>query len=129
MEALKAAAFEELVSAREDRNKANAISRKFHDFVEHPSDVVNKARLYDESVGQLGASPAPKVIRCLVDYNAKMEKLLKEIQTLLQPGSQQPTTQQPTPEPAEQPTLAPVTTPLAQSEEHAIPTRTTDPIV
>ena len=78
-EALKVATFEELVYVREDRNKANAISWKVHNFVGHPGDVVNKARLYNKSVGQLGALPAPKGIWCLVDYNAKMEKLLKKI--------------------------------------------------
>ena len=83
MGALKTAAEEELVCAREDQNKAIAISRKFHDFIGHSSDVVNKARLYDESIGQPGALPGPKVIWCLVDYNTKMEKLLKEMQALL----------------------------------------------
>ena len=61
-EALKAVAFEELVRVREDRNKANIISRKFHNFVGHPGDVVNKVRLYDKSVGQSRASLAPKPV-------------------------------------------------------------------
>ena len=52
MMALKAAADEELVCAREDRNKAVAISLKFHDFVGHPGDVINKARLYNEGTSQ-----------------------------------------------------------------------------
>ena len=85
---LKAIVFEDLVRAREDRDKAVSISLKFHDFVGHLSNVVNKTRLFDKSAGQLGASPASKVIRCLVDYNAKMEKLLREMQTLLQPAGQ-----------------------------------------
>ena len=85
-EALTATALEEKVRAQEDWDKANAISQKFHDFVEHSGNVVNKARLYDEMAGQLGVSPAPKVIRCLVHYNVKMERLLKEMQALLQPA-------------------------------------------
>ena len=60
--ALKAAVEEELVRTREDRNKAIAISWKFHNFIEHPSDVVNKARLYDKSIGQPGASLGSKII-------------------------------------------------------------------
>ena len=54
--------------------------------MEHPGDVVNKAKLYDESMGQPGVLLAPKVIRCLVDYNTKMEKLLKEMQVLFYPA-------------------------------------------
>ena len=30
---------EELKHAQEDRNKAAAISQKFHDFIEHPGDI------------------------------------------------------------------------------------------
>ena len=78
-EALKATVLEDLVRVREDRDKAHAIARKFHDFVGHPSNIVNKARLYDKSMGQPGVAPTPKVIQCLVDYNAKMERLLKEM--------------------------------------------------
>ena len=86
--ALKAAAEEELVRTQEDRNKVLAISWKFHNFIGHPGDVVNKTRLYDESMGQLGASLSPKVILCLVDYNIKMENLLKELRALLQSAGQ-----------------------------------------
>ena len=66
-EALKAAAFEKLVRVWEDGNKAVSISRKFHDFVGHPGNVINKVRLYNEIAGQPEASRAPNVIWCLVD--------------------------------------------------------------
>ena len=130
-ETLKAIAFEDLVRAREDRDKVVSISLKFHNFVGHPGDIINKAWLYDESACEPGASSALKVIRCLVDYNAKMEKLLREMQTLLQSAEQQlatpqPTTQQPAPESTEQPTPAPVTTPPTQLEEPVAPTGTVD---
>ena len=82
---------EELEHVQEDRNKAIAISRKFHDFLGHLGDVINKAQLYNESTGQSRASPRPKIIRCMVDYNTKIEKLLKEMCTLLQLAEQQPT--------------------------------------
>ena len=89
MEALKATTKAKLMGAWERQNKALAISRKFHDFIGHAGDVINKAQLYNEGMGQPGASPRPKVIRCLVDYDSKMEKLLKEMRALLQPAEQQ----------------------------------------
>ena len=122
---------EELVHAREDRNKAVAISRKFHDFIGHPGNIVNKTQLYDKSTGQPGSSSRPKTIWCMVDYSTKIEKLLKEICTLLQPVGQQPepkpATQQAAPKLIEQQPPAPATTLVAQPKECAIPTRRQDP--
>ena len=63
---------EKLVCAREDRNKAVVISRKFHDFIGHPGDVVNKARLYKESTSKPGSLSRPKIIQCVVDYSTKI---------------------------------------------------------
>ena len=54
-------------------------NRMFQSFIGNPSEVVNNAQLYDEDMGQLEASPRSKIVRCLVDYNTKMEKLLKEM--------------------------------------------------
>ena len=79
MRALKATVDEELVSAQEDRDKAEAISHKFHEFVGHLGDVVNKAWLYDEGSSQQRTPNGAKIVRFLVDYNAKMEKLLREM--------------------------------------------------
>ena len=62
---------------------------KFHAFVGFPGDVVNKARMYNESMEKLEVALVSKVIRCLVDYNWKMEKLLYEMRALLQLGEQQ----------------------------------------
>ena len=76
---------EELKSAREDRDKAVVMAQKFHASVGYPGDVVNKARLYDESTSQPGTSLRAKVIRCMVDYSTKIEKLLRENRILLQP--------------------------------------------
>ena len=64
------------------------MARKFHAFVEHPGDVVNKALLYDDNMGKLEVAPTPKVIQCLVNYNRKMEKLLKELGAFFQSGEQ-----------------------------------------
>ena len=77
---------------------------KFHAFVGYSSDVVNKARLYDNSMRKPEVALAPKVIQCLVDYSGKIEKPLKELQALLQLGEQReearPSERHPEPEPA-----------------------------
>ena len=82
---------------------------KFHTFMRYPSDVVNKARLYDEYASQLGTSSGAKVIRCIVDYSTKIEKLLREMRIFLQPVGAQlepaPATQQLTSAPAPVPTI------------------------
>ena len=83
-----AAAFEEKVRAQEDRERAVTMARKFHAFVRYSGDVVKKVRLYDESMEKSEVTPASKVIRCLIDYNGKMEKLLQEMRVLFQPGEQ-----------------------------------------
>ena len=97
----------ELKRAHEDRDKVVVMTRKFHAFVGYLGDVVNKAWLYDESTKQPGTLSGAKVIRCMVDYNTKIEKLLREMCILLQPVGAQPepvlATQQPTPAPAGQP--------------------------
>ena len=119
--ALKMAVEEKLMRTREDRNKALAIFRKFYDFKMHLGDVVNKAQLYNASMDQPGASLGPKVIRCLVDYNIKMEKLLKELRALFQPNGQQQA-----PEPSQLPIPALVTIPSIQLQASTAPTGTAD---
>ena len=83
-EALTATAFDEEVQAQEEREKAFTMAKKFHTFVGYLGDMVTKARLYDESIKKLEVVPAPKVLRILIDYNGKVEKLLGELRTLLQ---------------------------------------------
>ena len=81
---------EELKGARVDQDKAVVMARKFHAFMEYPGDVVNKAWLYDESTSQPGTLSGPKIIRCMVDYSSKIEKLLTKMRILLQPVGAQP---------------------------------------
>ena len=81
---------EELKRTREDRDKVVAMARKFHAFVGYPSDIVNKARLFAKCLSQPGTSSGSKIIWCMVDYTTKIEKLLKEMRTLLQSVRQQP---------------------------------------
>ena len=83
-EALTAAAFEEKVRAQEEREKAVTMAKKFHAFVGFASVVVTKARLYDQCMKKPEVIPVPKILRMLVDFSGKVEKLLGELCTLLQ---------------------------------------------
>ena len=77
MRALKAAIDAEFGRVRENWDRAEAISRKFHEFVGQLGDVVNKAQLYDEGAWHQGTPTGANLVRFLVDYNTKMEKLLQ----------------------------------------------------
>ena len=79
----------ELAVAREEWDEATTISRTFEDFIGNSSDVVNKPRLYDEGMSQPRAPIGPKIVRFLVDYNTRMEMLLKGMRALLQPAKMQ----------------------------------------
>ena len=81
--ALTAAAFEEKVRAQEEREKAVTMAKKFHAFVGFASNVVTKARLYDECIKKPEVVPSPKILQMLVDFSRKVEKLLGELRTLL----------------------------------------------
>ena len=60
------------------------MAKKFHAFVGFASDVVTKARLYDEYMKKPEVVPTPKILRMLVDFSRKVEKLLGELRILLQ---------------------------------------------
>ena len=74
----------ELAVARKERDEVTSLNWMFQTFIGNHGEVVNKARLYDEGMGQQRVSSGPKVIRCLVDYNTKIEMLLKEMRALFQ---------------------------------------------
>ena len=74
----------ELAAARKERDEETTINRMFWYFIKNLGDVVNKVKLYDKGMSRPGASPEPKLVRFLVDYNTKMEKMLKEMRALLQ---------------------------------------------
>ena len=109
-------------TAQKERDEAKTINRMFQTFIGNLSEVVNKAWLYEEGMDQSRASPRPKIVRCLVDYNTKMEKLLKEMQALLHSTEDQE--QQSAPEPTRQPTIASVT--ASQPETPAATVGTVD---
>ena len=102
-EARAAAAVEEKIRAKADCEKWHTISRKFLDFVGFSSDMVTKARLYNQCMKKPEAVSAPKVLCMLVDFNGRVEGLLKELRPLLQHGRQEqeagPSEQRPEPEP------------------------------
>ena len=74
---------EEVKTARVERDKAKEVARKIHSFMRFPGDVLNKARLYDQGLRQPETASEAKMMRCIVDYNAKMEKMLKALHELL----------------------------------------------
>ena len=83
-EARATAAVEERIWAEAEREKWHGVSRKFFDFVGFAGDVVTKARLYDQCMKKPEAVSTPKVLRMLVDFNGRVENLLKELRLLLQ---------------------------------------------
>ena len=83
-EALVAAAVEEKIRAKTERKKWHTTSRKFFDFVGFASDVVTKAKLYDQCMKKSEVVPAPKILRMLVDLSGRVENLIKELHVFLQ---------------------------------------------
>ena len=128
-----AALKEEVKTAWEERDKSKEVAQKIHSFMGFPGDVVNKARLYNQGLKQPETASGAKMMRCMVDYSTKMEKLLKELCVLLQlelasastPASGPSTVPTPTPNPGF------VTPPVAQPDpllQEAIPEINTEDI-
>ena len=60
---------------------------RIREFIGNPSNVVNKAHLFDNDVKIEGQLSAPKIITILVIFGRKMEATLVEIRKLV-PGPQ-----------------------------------------
>ena len=75
-------------------------------FLGSPSDVLNKARLFDHGLKQPATDSGVKMMRCMIDYSQKMEKTLKELWSILKPAKGQPG-------PSGTPGAGPSTTPAA----------------
>ena len=58
-------------------------------FLGSPGDVLNKARLFDHGLKQPATDSGVKMMRCMIDYSQKMEKMLKELRSLLKPTGDQ----------------------------------------
>ena len=80
----------EVKVARTEQDKSKEIAQKVCKFLGSPGDVLNKARLFDHGLKQPAIDSGVKMIRCMIDYNQKMEKTLKELQGLLKPTGDQP---------------------------------------
>ena len=65
-----------VAKAQNQRDEATTVAWKFDEFVRNPSDVVNKAKLYDKGMSRSAASLGPMIVQFLVDYHAKVEKVL-----------------------------------------------------
>ena len=74
----------EIATAQNQRDESIAMAGKFDKIFENPGDIVNKAKLYDKGMTKLGALPGPKIVQFLVDYNAKMKKVLARIWAIRQ---------------------------------------------
>ena len=85
-----AALEEEVKTTRAEQNKAKEVALKIHSFLGFPDDVLNKAHLYDQGLRQPETASGAKMMRCMVDYSAKMEKMLKALRELLQLIGSQP---------------------------------------
>ena len=75
--------------ARTERDKSKEVAQKVYGFLGSPGNVLNKARLFDHSLKQPTTDSGVKMMRCMVDYSLKMEKMLKELRALLQPTRSQ----------------------------------------
>ena len=105
-----AAMEEEVKTTRAERDKAKEVAQKIHSFMGFPSDVLNKAHLYNQGLRQPETASRAKMMRCMVDYRAKMEKTLKVLCELLQPTGSQPEPAS-TSTPAPRPDSVPIPTP------------------
>ena len=53
--------------ARTERDKSKEVAQKVYGFLGSPSDVLNKARLFDHGLKQPATNSAVKMMRCMVD--------------------------------------------------------------
>ena len=72
-------------TARTERDRSKEIAQQVSKFLGSPGDVLNKARLFDHGLKQPATDSSIKMMGCMIDYSQKMEKMLKELRTLLQP--------------------------------------------
>ena len=122
LEARATAAEEGRIRAEAESTKWHGVSRKFFDSFGFPSDVVTKARIFDECMKKPEAVSAPKVLQILVDFSGQVKNLLKEIRSVFQHGDRGheagPSEQRPelVPEPSRpEPSSPPTATPGATS--------------
>ena len=86
--------------------------------------MLNKAQLYNHGLKQPSTNSGVKMMRCMVDYDLKMEKTLKELRALLHLTKVQP-------EPAGTPRAGPSTTPTSTTSPNFVtpPATRPDPLL
>ena len=114
----------EVKTTKAERDKSMEVTQKVCGFLENPGNVLNKARLYDHGLKQPSTDSGIKMMRCMVDYDLKMEKTLKELRALHHSTGAQP-------KPVGTLGAGPSTTPTPTSSlEFITPTRTqSDPLL
>ena len=112
----------EVKAARTERDKSKEIAQKVSKFLGSLDDVLNKARLFDHGLKQPATDSGVKIMHCMIDYNQKMEKTLKELRTLLQPTKGRP-------EQAGMPGAGPSTTPAPTASFVTPPPTRPDPLL
>ena len=80
----------EAKAARTERDKSKEVAQRVSKFLGSLGDVLNKARLFDHGLKQPATDFGVKMMRYMIDYSQKMEKTLKELQSLLKPTGGQP---------------------------------------
>ena len=102
--------------AESESTKWHGVSCKFFDSFGFPGDVVTKARIFDQCMKKPEAVSTAKILQMLVDFSARIENLLKEIQSAFQLGDRGheagPFEQRP--EPSSSPTATPVAPPTGE---------------
>ena len=109
-------------TARTERDRSKEIAQQVSKFLGSPGDVLNKARLFDHGLKQPATDSGVKIIRCMIDYSQKMEKMLKELRTLIQPTEGQL-------EQAGTPGAGPSTTPAPTASFVTPPPTSPDPLL
>ena len=114
----------EIKTAKAERDKSKEVAQKVHGFLGYLGNVLNKARLYDHGLKQPTTDSGVKMMLCMVDYDLKLEKTLKELRSFLHPTGAQP-------EPVGIPSAGPSTTPASTfSPEFVTPPATQpDPLL
>ena len=69
--------------ANQKTGEALSLLTQFQSYVGQPSDVVTKARIFDEMVAKGLPVTGSKVVNIVIDYSAKMEMLLVDMRKLM----------------------------------------------
>ena len=112
----------EVKATRTEQDRSKEIAQQVSKFLGSPGDVLNKARLFNHGLKQPATDSGVKMMRCMIDYSQKMEKMLKELRTLLQPIGGRP-------EQARTPEAGPSTTPAPTANFVIPPATRPDPLL